>query len=181
MDYLIGSIMLWGGNFAPRGWLACEGQLLSIASNTTLYTILGTTYGGDGVTTFALPDLRGRVATSAGQGPGLSYYTLGEQVGTESNTLTTAQMAMHTHGATGAVKVGANSGDEQDSNSPVDSYPRATPGVNTYAASANALMGASQFNVTMGPAGGNQPVPNMMPTLSMYFCICVEGIYPSHN
>ena len=95
----IGQITLFAGNFAPRGWAFCNGQLLSIAQNTALFSILGTTYGGNGQTTFALPDLRGRVPVHAGQGPGLSNYDLGQQGGAESVTLTTAQMPAHTHPA----------------------------------------------------------------------------------
>src|SRR4029450_14155051 len=93
----IGMIILVPYNFAPRGWAFCNGQILSIAQNTALFSLLGTTYGGNGQTTFALPDLRGRVAISGGQGPGLSNYTIGEQAGTETITLLTTQMAAHTH------------------------------------------------------------------------------------
>ncbi|MDI1255674.1 MAG: tail fiber protein [Flavobacterium sp.] len=181
MEPYVGQLMLWGGNFAPLGWLACEGQLLPIAQYDVLFTILGTTYGGNGQTTFALPDLRGRLANHVGQGPGLSNYTLGEVIGTETNTITSQQMAMHTHAATGTVSMAANSGDEQDSDTPVDCFPRATPGVNTYAASANATMGPSPFNVTLTTSGGSQPVNNMMPMLSMFYCIATEGIFPPHN
>src|SRR2546421_10050705 len=96
-DAMIGTIALFAGNFAPRGWALCQGQILSIAQNTALFSILGTTYGGNGQTTFALPDLRGRVLIGAGQGPGLPLFDLGEQIGGESITLTTAQMAAHDH------------------------------------------------------------------------------------
>ena len=95
----IGEIMLFAGNFAPRNWALCNGQILSIAQNTALFSILGTTYGGNGQTTFALPDLRGRVPIHAGQGPGLTNRTLGENGGEEAHVLTSAEMPMHTHGA----------------------------------------------------------------------------------
>src|SRR3954468_23228168 len=93
----LGEIRMFGGNFAPRGWAFCNGQILSIAQNTALFSLLGTTYGGNGQTTFGLPDLRGRVAVSAGQGPGLSNYSLGELAGSESVTLTSANMPAHNH------------------------------------------------------------------------------------
>src|SRR5438105_10342167 len=93
----LGQIMLFGGNFAPRGWAFCNGQIMSIAQNTALFSLLGTTYGGDGITTFALPDLRGRAPVGQGQGPGLSNITLGEASGTESITLTIANMPGHNH------------------------------------------------------------------------------------
>src|SRR5438270_2669849 len=94
----LGEIRMFGGNFAPRGWSLCNGQLLPIAQNTALFSLLGTTYGGNGQTTFALPDLRGRVPLHWGQGPGLSNYDLGEQTGTESVTLLSTQMPAHSHG-----------------------------------------------------------------------------------
>src|SRR5256885_6556579 len=97
LEPLIGSIALFAGNFAPKGWMFCAGQILSIAQNTALFSILGTTYGGNGQTTFALPDLRDRAAVSAGQGPGLTNRDLGEQFGEESTTLTVSQIAAHLH------------------------------------------------------------------------------------
>ena len=96
MDPFIGLIVMFGGNFAPRGWALCDGQLLSISSNSALFSILGTTYGGDGRTTFGLPDLRGRVPMHPGTGPGLSPRTLGQKSGTETVQLTTAQLPPHT-------------------------------------------------------------------------------------
>lgn len=181
MEPFVGQLMLWGGNFAPRGWFACEGQVLSIAQYQALFAILGTTYGGNGTTTFGLPDLRGSIPNHFGQGPGLSAYTLGERIGTETNTITTQQMAMHTHFGNAMVKMADNSGDEQDSDTPVGCFPRQTPGVNTYSASSNAQMGPTNFSLNLTAAGGGTPTPNMMPTLTMFYCIAWQGIFPSHQ
>jgi len=175
----VGQIMLWGGNFAPVGWLACEGQLLPIEEYQVLFVIIGTTYGGDGMQTFALPDMRGRLSNHMGQGPGLSYYSLGEVIGTESNTINRQQLAGHTHPVVAEVKMGANSTDEQDSDSPVDCYPRTTSGTNTYSSTSDSHMGPSSFAVTLGAIGGSAPVANIMPTLSMFFCIATQGEFPS--
>src|SRR5262245_44407760 len=133
MDPFIGQLMLVPYNFAPRGWALCNGQILPIAQNTALFSLLGTTYGGNGQTTFALPDLRGRVPISSGQGPGLSNYDLGEVGGVETVTLTTTQMPAHGH------PVSANSGDPNDS-SPANSYPA---GNGAYNSTANATMNQS--------------------------------------
>lgn len=170
----IGAVVLFAGNFAPRGWAFCQGQILSIAQNTALFSILGTTYGGNGQTTFALPDLRGRVPMSQGQGPGLSANSLGEQIGTETVTLIATQMPAHTHAVTINNAVGNNpsaSGNylaQADyGGDPINVYSNAltTPGV----------MAAN----SVGIAGGSQPHNNMQPTLCMNYIIALEGIYPS--
>src|SRR3954470_22596670 len=106
MDPFIGQIILFAGNFAPKGWAFCSGQLLSIAQNSALFSLLGTTYGGNGQTTFALPDLRSRVPIHAGQGPGLTNYVQGEQTGVENVTLTTPQLPAHTHAVNGVASGG---------------------------------------------------------------------------
>lgn len=181
-NVFIGQIILFGGNFAPKGFMTCSGQILSIAQNQALFSILGTTYGGNGVTTFALPDLRGRVATSYGQGPGLTPVQLGQLYGTEKNTLNSMQLPMHNHTApVTKVTVGVCSSDDADSPTPVDSYLRNFPGVDTYAATANGQMGNSSATVTVQATGGNQPVNNIQPTLTMTYCIAIQGIYPSRN
>ncbi|MDI1255672.1 MAG: tail fiber protein [Flavobacterium sp.] len=184
MENFLGQIIVFAGNYAPRGWLTCDGQLLSIAQNQALFSLLGTTYGGNGVTTFALPDLRGRVASGWGNGPGLSGVTLGEVYGTETNTMNSAQMPAHTHIAITtppSVKIAVNSGDEQDSDTPVDCFLRQTPGVSTYAGSQNTVMGASAATVTLQNAGGSQPINNIQPTLTLTYCIATQGIYPSKS
>ena len=166
----IGQITLFAGNFAPRGWAFCNGQILSIAQNTALFSILGTTYGGNGQTTFALPDLRGRVPMHPGQGPGLSSRTLGEVGGTETTTLNVSQLPAHTH----PVAPQANDG-AQTTNRPGGAYP-ARGGA--YAGSPGATpMGATPS----GPAGSSQPHNNVQPYLGLNYIIALEGIFPSRN
>ena len=162
----IGSVILFAGNFAPRGWAFCNGQILSIAQNTALFSLLGTTYGGNGQTTFALPDLRGRVPLHFGQGPGLSSYALGQSAGTESVTLNLNQMPAHTHS-----QPATNAG--QNTNRPNAAVP-ARGGV--YAASTD----GSALDPTTS-AGGSQPHTNIQPYLALNYIIALEGIYPSRN
>lgn len=167
MDFYMGQIILFAGNFAPQGWAFCDGSLLSIAQNSALFSLLGTTYGGDGQTTFALPDLRGRVAVGAGNGPGLSSYPLGMVGGEEQVTLTTNQMPLHSH----AVNA---SGGEGASSSPQGNLPAATEGA-SYDANAGTQMGQNMI----APVGGNQPHDNRQPMLALNYLICVQGLYPS--
>jgi microcystin-dependent protein len=153
--------MLFGGNFAPRGWALCDGQLLSISSHSALFSILGTTYGGDGVSTFGLPDLRGRVPVHAGQGPGLTPASLGHKSGTETVTLTTAQMPSHHHGVVAAV-------------GPV------VPGEQKYVENQEASSSVVVPDRT-DDVGGSQPHNNMQPYGVVNFCIALEGVYPSRS
>jgi microcystin-dependent protein len=164
----LGEIFLVPYNFAPRGYAFCQGQILPIAQNTALFSLLGTTFGGNGQTTFALPDLRGRCALSAGQGPGLSNYDLGEVTGTESVTLTSQQMPAHNHALNGV--------DDDPNSSLVTGHLLAN--TNTYSkGAASAAMNAT----AVGQAGGNQPHVNLQPLLVLNYCIALEGIYPSRN
>lgn len=164
---------MFGGNFAPRGWAFCNGQILSIAQNTALFSLLGTTYGGNGQTTFALPDLRGRAPVNWGQGPGLSNYDLGEVTGTESVTIGIAQMPAHQH--TVAINVNSSEGGQ---GKPVNNYLGKTdPGI--YAATTdNTQMGAQP---PTGIQGGSQPTSIIQPVLAVSFIIALEGIFPSRN
>ena len=163
----IAEIRLFAGSFAPRGWALCNGQILSIAQNTALFSLLGTTYGGNGTTTFALPDLRGRVPVHPGQGPSTSTYNLGQQGGTESETLTTSQMPAHAH------TLNASSNDET-TNRPGGAVP-AKGGV--YDSPPNVAMHAG----AVGNAGGNQPHNNIQPYTTLNYMICMVGIFPSRN
>jgi len=165
----LGQIILVPYNFAPRGWAFCNGQILSIAQNTALFSLLGTTYGGNGQTTFALPDLRGRTALSAGQGPGLSNYDLGQVSGSETVTLTINQMPQHNHG----VNTQASTSDAT-SNKASNNY-LATG--NSYAATQDTTMAPQ----TVQLAGGSQPHENLQPYLTLNYCIALEGIFPSRN
>lgn len=177
----IGEIILFGGNFAPRGWAFCNGQILSIAQNTALFSILGTTYGGNGQTTFALPDLRGRVPVSAGQGPGLSPYSLGQQSGSETVTLTVQQMPAHNHpvnadGTNGTAVSPAGGNLAQTATGTGKSAVTS----NTYTTGAPAA--PVQLNpTTIGPQGGSQPHNNLQPLLALNYIIALEGVYPSRN
>ena len=167
----LGQILLVPYNFSPRSWAFCNGQILSIAQNTALFALLGTTFGGNGQTTFALPDFRSRVPIHPGQGPGLSPYVLGQQGGSESVTLTIPQMPAHNHiaqlhasGATGS------------DGSPTGNYLAEN---NQYTNTTNTTMNANA--VTVGIAGGSQPHPNIQPYLCINFIIALQGIFPSRS
>ncbi|HEY5999198.1 MAG TPA: tail fiber protein [bacterium] len=158
---------MFAGNFEPWPWFFCDGRLLQIVQHTALFSILGTTYGGNGTTTFALPDLRGRFPVGIGQGPGLSPHDLGEVAGTESVALTSNQMPAHTHQLQALNAAGTTS-------SPAGAVQAA--GRNLYAAgSPNATLSGAAVSAT----GGSQPHPNMPPYLGINYIICVEGIFPT--
>lgn len=169
-DPFIGEIGIFGGNFAPRGWALCEGQLLAISQNQALFSILGTTYGGDGVTTFALPDLRGRVPLQPGTGPGLSTRHLGEKGGSEKVSIGINQLPAHSHNLMANNAPGSN-------NSPAGDV-LATGTTRLYSPDAPdvAMNGAAISSV-----GGNQPVAVMQPYLGLNYIIALQGTYPSRN
>lgn len=182
-DAFIGEIIAFAGNFAPRGWQMCNGQLLPISQFAAVFSLLGTTYGGNGVTNFALPDLRGRVMVHSGQGPGLSPYVPGQTGGAEQVTLLTSQMPAHTHAATLAVAINVNDG-RADGTSP-NGTTLAQTEANAYAAAPD---GTSKLNAaavtataTIGSAGNSLPVPTLPPYLCINYIICMEGIFPSRN
>lgn len=167
-DPFVAEIRIFPFNFAPKGWAWCNGQLMPISQNTALFSLLGTTYGGDGKTTFALPDLQGRAPMHPGQGPGLSLHDLGETSGSETVTLLESEIPAHSHGL---------QGDEDDASF-------MTP-QNMYLASGNQMYLSSNPtpNTTLAPsalapAGGDQPHNNMMPYLTLYFCIALQGVFP---
>lgn len=174
----IGTVILFAGNFAPRGWAFCQGQLLSIAQNSALFSLLGTTYGGDGITNFALPDLRGRTPIGFGQGRGLTNRTQGEIAGEENVTLIATQMPAHTH----AVACHSASGDQSVPNGhyPAAAAQNRESGVyvdSQYAATTDTTMAAA----TILPSGGSQPHDNMPPFLVLNYIIALEGIFPSRS
>ena len=167
----LAEIRLMSFIFPPKGWALCNGQLLPINQNQALFALVGTYYGGDGQTTFALPDLRGRGPIHAGQGPGLTNHPQGEQGGTETVTLTVAQMPAHTHAPAASSAAGTSShpnGNVWAASSTSD---------NQYAGTSNTTMNPA----TIGVAGGNQPHDNRQPVLAINFIISLEGIYPSPN
>lgn len=163
----IGEIRMFAGNFAPRGFALCNGQILAIAQNTALFSLIGTTYGGNGVTTFQLPDLRGRAPIHQGQGPGLSQYELGQAAGAETITLITQEIPAHRHAFVGSggggsspagELLGTPSGDDIFTSGPVS----------------GALAGVST-------AGGGEPHDNVMPSVVINFIIALQGVFPSRN
>ena len=182
---LMAEIRMFAGNFAPRGWAFCWGQIISIAQNTALFSLLGTTYGGNGQTTFALPDLRGRVPRGTGTGPGLQNVNLGEISGSPSHTLIITEMPAHNHVAVpGAVRMPCSSG-AGDTDDPTDAMLAVSAkGDEQYLASGGTATGflpGTVQGVTIGIAGGSQPFSIMNPYLGMNYIIATEGIYPSRN
>jgi microcystin-dependent protein len=169
MDGFIGEIKMFGGNFAPRGWALCDGQLLPIASHNALFSILGTTYGGDGRTTLALPDLRGRVPLHPGSGIGLSNRRLGEKSGTEDNRLNINQIPAHSHSVTPIHKAKA---------SIIEAADAATS--NSFVAGTSPIAG-QELNQSIGDAGGGQSINNIQPYLGINYIICLEGVFPSRS
>jgi microcystin-dependent protein len=182
MEGTIGEIRMFAGTFAPKNWAFCNGQLISIAQNTALFSILGTMYGGNGQTTFALPDLRSRVPVGTGQGPGLSNYQLGQMSGVENTTLTAANLPTHTHplNATANLPCTSNPG---SADTPVGNIPAASATHEDYApaASANGNMAPINIAGNTGAAGSGQPFSTLQPYLGMNYIICMFGIFPSRN
>ena len=172
VETFLGEIRMFAGNFAPTGWAFCQGQLLPIAQNQALFSLLGTTYGGNGTTTFALPDLRGRVPVGFGQGPGLSNRVIGEKFGSELVTLNINQMPSHNHTVNAVTTEG-------NQNLPTNSLPANTKALDKeYSdANANTTMKATMVN----PTGGSQPFGVSQPSLGVNFIIALQGIYPSRN
>ncbi len=188
----LGEIRMFGGNFAPRGWALCNGQLLAIAQNSALFSILGTTYGGNGQTNFGLPDLRGRAPVSAGQGPGLTPYILGQVGGTESVTLVETQMPIHAHQVSVAASIAipvntTNGASPTPSNASVLSQTSDTAAgavVDIYSpgpGTTTLLPFQATASGTTGAAGGSQPFGILSPYLCVNFIIAVEGLFPSRN
>lgn len=179
MEPFIGQIQLFGFNFAPRGWAKCEGQLLSISQNTALFSLLGTTFGGDGRTTFALPDLRSRVAVGAGRGAGLSDWNEGQKGGSETNTLNVNQMPSHDHGFSGSVSIPVSQEDADQDEAAGHFLANGSfyhnQGDGTYGTGPVAVAG------TVANNGGNQSVNNIQPSLGLNYCIALTGIFPSRN
>ena len=180
MDEFIGIIKIFGGNFAPRGWALCNGQLLSISQYTALFSILGTTYGGDGRTTFALPDLRGRVAVGEGTGPGLPAVDLGELAGEPTHTLIQNEIPAHAHGAVVSSADAAQSAATAGSTiaTPGSSSGRSfTPTLGFNTSTPNTVLNPGSIT----PTGGSQPHNNMQPYLGVNYIICLDGVFPSRN
>lgn len=187
MDEYMGMVKAFAGNFAPRGFMFCNGQLISIAQNSALFALLGTTYGGNGQTTFGLPDLRGRTAVGWGQAPGLSSYVLGEISGAEKTSILISNMPAHNHVATSTMTLNASDaaatvpvpvagnalGAGKDVNTdPVSMYTTSTP---------NIPLAGGSVATTVGLNGGSVPISILQPTLALSYIICTEGGFPSRN
>lgn len=169
MDPILGELRLFGFNFSPSGWAKCQGQLLAIASYSALFALLGTYYGGDGRTTFGLPDLRGRLPLGFGQGPGLSNYPQGQMGGQEQVTLEGGQLPAHNH------TVAASS--SATGKNPSNAVPAVTAGGASYGTSADMAMSPSM----VGGGGSGQPHENRQPYLVLNWCIATQGVFPSRD
>ncbi|MCH2032238.1 MAG: tail fiber protein [Tenacibaculum sp.] len=201
----LGEVKMFAGNFVPRGWALCQGQLMSISSNTALFSIIGTIYGGDGRTTFALPDLRGRVARGTGNGPGLQPAIIGQKGGTEFKVLSLLEMPIHNHGAvftpsangptnisisipavddTGNTAEPGNTASfakiETSSGEELNVYSTANPDTTLRPFNATAQITASG-TISVGQAGGSQAFDNRQPYTTINYIICIQGLFPSRN
>lgn len=178
----VGQILMFGGNFAPVGWAMCAGQLVPISENETLFNLIGTTYGGDGQNTFALPDLRGRVPVHMGQGGGLSNYVIGEQTGVENVTLTTQQIPSHNHNV--LTKTGSTTGNQSTPANTLflgDEFAQPAPSSTAFTYTNNTAALVALGPKTIGPDGGSQPHNNIQPILVLNYIISLFGVYPSQN
>jgi microcystin-dependent protein len=171
-DQFVGEIRAVGFNFPPKGWAFCDGQLLPLSQNTALFSLLGTFYGGDGKSTFALPDLRGAVPVGQGQGPGLGEYFLGEMTGTQTVTLLQSEMPAHTH-----TLRARNDPAELQAPAPARAFARSTAGFAYLPAAPNVALNPQVAAV----AGGSLPHNNMQPSLVMNFVIALQGIFPQRQ
>jgi microcystin-dependent protein len=176
----IGEIRLFGGNFAPQGWVFCDGRLLAISEYSPLFDLIGTTYGGDGVNSFAAPDLRSRVPLSQGQGPGLSAYTLGQTGGTEQVMLSTGQMPAHQHALNATTAAGSVMAPSPSAMLATPVEPGATPTLYVIPGTSSVNL-AAMAPESIGMTGGNQPHDNMMPTQAINYIMATQGLFPSRN
>jgi microcystin-dependent protein len=191
MEAFLTTILIWPPNFAPLGWAICAGQLMSISQNTAVFSLLGTTYGGDGVSTFALPNLQGRIPIGVGQGPGLSPYVIGQQGGVESVNLNTNTIPSHTHSAAQnlsvslpAVTTGGTTNQPSPSVAPAAPTDASRNPVNIYSNAApnqNLAQPTVSGTITIGLTGGGQPHENRQPYLAVNYIIALQGIFPSRG
>lgn len=179
MDGVVSEIRLFAAPFAPRAWAYCAGQILSINTNVALFTLLGTTYGGDGIRTFALPDYRGRIPAGTGPAQGISQFPLGSLVGTNTVTATILNLPVHTHAATGSIALSAyadvgNTGSAENANlaTLTNLYSTATP---------DTTLKPIPVTVAVAQTGNNLPMSIQQPFLGMNYIICLQGLFPSRN
>lgn len=180
MEGVMAVVTMVAYDFAPKNWAYCNGQTLAIAQNQALFSLLGTTYGGNGVNTFALPNLQGRTPVGTGQGAGLSNYTLGEVTGAETTTLTINNLPPHMHN--GNVMVTPRGGNSADDSNATANWPgQVTNGYATTPTPNTFMQGPNIISTTLGTSGGNQPFEILTPYLTLNFVICMYGIFPSRN
>ena len=180
MDPILGSIMLFAGNFAPKGYALCQGQVMAISQNAALFSLLGTYYGGNGSSTFALPDLRGRAAVQQGQGAGLGSVVLGEMAGLQSVSITTNNMPAHTHAAT--VTVNCVNDGRANNDIPAGQALDNGSGSNMFSGNTpDTPMAAGMATAQVGTVGGSIPISVQSPFLGLNYCIATVGIFPSRN
>ncbi len=177
MEPALAVITMFAANFAPQGWAKCEGQLLPINQNQALFSLIGTTFGGNGQTNFALPDFRNRSPIGVGQGPGLSPRTLGERTGAQTATLTVANLPAHTHNGTVSVASTSNAGNNDEADGAIF----ATGGINHFSPGAQAAGAMGGVTATVNNTGGSQPFNIRQPYLAVTFIIALQGVYPSQN
>lgn len=171
-DPFVAEIRIFPFNFAPKGWAFCDGQLLPLSQNTALFSLLGTTYGGDGKTTFALPDMQGNAPMHPGQGPGLSLHDLGETGGSDTVTLLQSEMPLHPHTVMASTSTANRT-------APIgNSFGRTASGATPYIAGSPVPPLVPMSLNALVPAGGGQPHNNMMPYLTLSFCIALQGVFP---
>jgi len=171
MDPFVAEIRIFPFNFAPKGWAFCDGQIMPLSQNTALFSLLGTTYGGDGKSNFALPNMQGNAPMHPGQGPGLSLHDLGETGGSETVSLLESEIPSHTHALM------ASSTNSSKPSPGGNALTRVQSGATPYAPAAGAPL--AQFSGSaLAPAGGDQPHNNMQPYLTLNFCIALQGVYP---
>lgn len=181
MEGVIGFTTLFAGNFAPKSWAFCAGQTINIASNTALFSILGTTYGGNGTTTFMLPDMRGRTMVGAGTGPGLSTYNIGQKAGNESATMSNNNMPAHMHGVSAHLNISATGSPASLSNPIGNLYAVDQNSQSIYGADGNVQMAKINANITMTNTGAGAPFEILRPLLGLNYIICQYGVFPARN
>jgi microcystin-dependent protein len=172
MDPFVAEIRIFPFNFAPKGWAFCDGQILPLSQNTALFSLLGTTYGGDGKSNFALPNMQGNAPMHPGQGPGLSLHDLGETGGSDTVSLLESEIPSHSH----FMRAHNNDPADAQNPSPQTSLAQSSQG-NAYNATTNTGL-VNMSDSTLTPAGGDQPHNNMMPYLTLNFCIALQGVFP---
>ena len=181
MEGSLAEIRMFAGTFAPQAWAFCQNQIMAISQNTALFSLLGTTYGGNGQTTFALPDLRGRIPVGLGNGPGLPSYQLGELSGTPTVTLLASNLPAHNHPLTGGINIQANNDAGGFGSDPTGKRLGASGNIFTAASGDLVNMAAPVSTLAIGNTGGSQPISTMPPYSAINFVICLQGVFPSRN